>query len=178
MKIRYILFVTVTLYVASQIAFAQKRPDKTTNGKITFKAKNAGLDVIGTLDIIDLNILIDENNLAQSHVIATADPRSINTGIKIRDNHLRKSDYFDVTTHPVIKLQSIQLTRAGKSLQGVFDLTIKNITKRVTIRFTRKKQDTSVRFEGSFIINRMDYKIGEASSILENNVQIFFDVVQ
>jgi polyisoprenoid-binding protein YceI len=178
MKMKHVVLVTAILYVASQIAFAQKRIEKSTNGKITFKINNAGVEVSGTLDIAALEISIDEKDLEQSLVVATADPNTINTGIKIRDNHLRRTDYFDVADYPTIKLQSKKFARAGKSLEGVFDLTIKNVTKTVIVRFTHKKQNNSDMFDGSFSINRMDFKIGEESPILDNEVRIYFSVVQ
>jgi polyisoprenoid-binding protein YceI len=178
MKMKHVLLVTAILYVASQLAFAQKRIEKSTNGKITFKINNAGVEVSGTLDIAALEISIDEKHLEQSRVVATADPNTINTGIKIRDNHLRRTDYFDVAGYPTIKLQSKKLTRAGKSWEGMFDLTIKNVTKTVKVRFTHKKKNNSNMFDGSFSIDRMDFKIGEKSSILDNEVRIYFSVVQ
>jgi polyisoprenoid-binding protein YceI len=178
MKTKHVLLVIAILYVASQITFAQKRIEKSTNGKITFKVNNAGVEVSGTLDVAALEISFNEKDLEQSSVTATADPNTINTGIKIRDNHLRRTDYFDVAGYPTIKLQSKKFTRAGKSLEGVFDLTIKNVTKQVTIRFTHKKQNNSDMFEGSFSINRMDFKIGEESTILDNEVRIYFSVVR
>lgn len=175
---KYIFLITITLYVASHIAFAQKRIDKTSNGKITFKIKNAGVEVIGTLDIVDLQISVDQKNLDKSRVLATADPNSVNTGIRIRDNHLRRGDYFDADMFPSIKLESKSIARSGKSLQGVFNLTIKGITKPVVVRFTSKRKNDSVLFEGSFSINRTDFSIGEDSSILDEEVRIFFSVWQ
>jgi polyisoprenoid-binding protein YceI len=178
MKMKHVLLVTAILYVASQIAFAQKRIEKSTNGKITFKINNAGVEVSGTLDIAAMEISIDEKDLEQSRVIATADPNTINTGIKIRDNHLRRADYFDVAAYPTIRLQSKTFVRAGRSLEGVFDLTIKNVTKTVTIRFKHKKQNNLDVFDGSFSINRTDFKIGDESPILDNEVRIYFSVAR
>jgi polyisoprenoid-binding protein YceI len=178
MKMKPVLLVTAILYVATQLVFAQKRIEKSTNGKITFKINNAGVEVSGTLDIAALKISIDEKDLKKSLVVATADPNTINTGIKIRDNHLRRTDYFDVAAYPTIRLQSKTITRTGRSMEGVFDLTIKNVTKTVTVRFTHKKQNNSDLFEGSFSINRMDFKIGDESPILDNEVRIYFSVVQ
>lgn len=175
MKLKIIALIVATLYVFSQIAFAQRR-DEHSRGQVTFTIKNAGIEVTGTIDIIDLQIMFDEKNLAKSHVIAIADPNKINTGIKIRDNHLRRSDYFDVIHYPAIKLQSKDFRKVGKNFEGHFDLTIKNVTKPVVVNFSRKENDRSIFFDGSFAINRTDFHIGEDSAILDELVTVYFNI--
>jgi polyisoprenoid-binding protein YceI len=178
MKMRYILFLTATLYVASQIALAQARYEKEPANKITFKIKNAGMDVTGSIDAVELKITFDENNLGQSSVFAVADPKTINTGIRIRDQHLRRSDYFDVVHYPSIKLKSKSFKKSGKKFEGRFDLTIKDKTREVVIPFVRKRKEIADTFEGSFVINRMDFQLGEDSAILDEKVEISSEISQ
>lgn len=177
MKTKFITLFAIALYLASQIAFAQKSKELNCKGEVTFKVKNAGIDVTGTIDISDLQVNFDEKNLAQSHVVAIADPNKINTGINIRDNHLRRTDFFDVIHYPTIKLQSTAFRKAGKVFEGQFDLTIKNLTKRVVAYFSRKETGNMVIFNGSFVINRRDFHIGEDSAILSELVTVYFSII-
>ncbi len=176
MKMKYILFLTTTLYIVSQIAFAQKRNERDSGNTITFKIKNAGIEVIGSIDVDAIQIVFDENDLERSTVIASANPKTINTGIRIRDQHLHRSDYFDVEHYPAIKLISKKFSRSGKKFEGHFDLTIKNKTSEVVIPFIRKRKNGIDSFEGSFEIDRIDFQLGDASAILDERVQIFFQI--
>ena len=176
MKMKYILLLTTTLYVVSQISFAQRRYDNQPKNKITFKIKNAGIEVEGLIDVTDIQITFDEDNLERSSVIAFASPKTINSGIRIRDQHLCRSDYFDVAHYPSIKLVSKKFRKSGKRFQGYFDLTIKNKTREVVIPFIRKRKDSIDSFEGSFEIDRTDFELGDTSTILDENVEIFFQI--
>ena len=103
----------------------------------------------------------------------SADPSSIETGIGIRDKHLRRSDYFDTNTYPEIRLQSKSFRKTGKNeFEGKFDLTIKSTTKEITIPFTRKKKGDITYYEGDFEINRLDFNIGEESLTLDETVRV------
>ena len=176
MKITFVVLFAPALYIFSQIAFAQKEREVNPKGEVTFKIKNAGMDVTGTIDITDLQIVFDEKNPGRSQVIATADPNKINTGIKIRDNHLRRADYFDVVHYPTIKIQSRAFKKDGGNFEGHFDLTIKNFTKGVVVHFTRKEKNNTVVYKGSFVMGRSDFHLGEDSAILGELVTVNFSV--
>ncbi|HYG18546.1 MAG TPA: YceI family protein [Ohtaekwangia sp.] len=55
---------------------------------------------------------------------------------------------------------------------GEFDLTIKGITRTVSIPFTVRRQNNSTLYKGSFEINRLDFGLGEKSAILDERVKI------
>ena len=140
---------------------------------VTFKVINAGLEVDGTLEVKSTNITFDPDNLQGASIQVSADPSSIETGIGIRDKHLRRSDYFDTNTYPEIRLQSKSFRKTGKNkFEGKFDLTIKSITKEITIPFTRNQKGNTTYYEGGFEINRLDFNIGEQSLTLDETVRI------
>lgn len=178
MNIKHVILVVATFCVVPRIDFAQPESKQYFPGEVIFKVRNAGIDVTGTIDITELHIMFDEKNPGKSQVLATADPNKINTGITIRDNHLRRADYFDVLHYPTIKLQSTDFKKVGKYFEGRFDLTIKNVTKSVVIPFTRKQKNDSVIFNGSFVIKRSDFHLGEDSAILGELVTVYFSVVE
>lgn len=64
------------------------------------------------------------------------DAASIDTGNEQRDTHLRSADFFDVENHPKIVFESRSVRPAGADtfeIEG--DLTIKGITKPVTVQY-------------------------------------------
>ena len=103
---------------------------------------------------------------------------TVETGIVIRDKHLRRSDYFDANKYPEIQLTSKSFSKSGKNeFTGKFDLTIKSIRKEIIIPFTRKKKGDTTYYHGDFEINRLDFNIGEASLTLDETVRVSVSAV-
>jgi polyisoprenoid-binding protein YceI len=70
----------------------------------------------------------------ESWVEVTIDAATIDTGVEMRDNHLRSADFLDVETHPTITFRSTQLEVTGDDtfrLHG--DLTIRGVTRPVVL---------------------------------------------
>lgn len=74
-------------------------------------------------------------NVAETSVDVTIQAASISTGNEMRDGHLNSADFFTVEEHPTITFVGKgvrQIDGAEFELDG--DLTIKGITKPVTLR--------------------------------------------
>ena len=90
---------------------------------------------------------------------------SIDTGVADRDGHLRSADFFDVETYPEITFVSTDVSRDGDDWTIAGDLTIKDVTKPVTVLFeeTGSARDPfgnlRVGFEGEATINRKDWDL-------------------
>ena len=61
---------------------------------------------------------------------------SIDTGNQERDTHLRSGDFFDTAKFPQIAFKSTSIQKAGKAYKITGDLTIRGVTKRVTLDAT------------------------------------------
>lgn len=146
--------------------------------QIAFTVANSGFDVEGTLKVNDAQIDFDTNNLSHSRIRASADPASIKTGIAIRDNHLKRSDYLDATKYPWILVESKEFVKTGKNqFRGKFNLTIKSVTREVFIPFTREQKEGTTYYKGDFEINRLDFYIGEESLTLDNTIRLSVSAV-
>ena len=137
---------------------------------VRFRIKNFGFNVAGTFTGLQGKIIFDPNNLATAKVEVSIDARTINTGIDLRDNHLRKSDYFDVENYPQIKFVSVKISPGTKSgTLFIFGrLTIKKVTKDISFPFTVTPKDNGYLFSGEFKLNRRDFKVGGGSTISDN----------
>jgi polyisoprenoid-binding protein YceI len=141
--------------------------------KVTFKIKNAGISVDGTFDSIRAILDLEKNEWHQASLSGKIRASTIDTGIRLRDKHLRNEDYFDVENFPYIKMHSTHLKKVNnQTLYGTFILNIKNIEKEVKIPMDFSKNGNIISLKGEIIINRQDFELGEDSVILSDNVTI------
>ncbi len=77
--------------------------------------------------------IVTGENLSDSTVTASIDASSIDTNNEQRDGHIRSADFFDVENHPQWTFRSTALRVDGGDLALDGDLTIKGVTKPVTL---------------------------------------------
>ncbi|HNV11447.1 MAG TPA: YceI family protein, partial [Propionibacteriaceae bacterium] len=101
---------------------------------------------------------------ADAKVELTIQAGSVNTRNEGRDGHLVSADFFDVENYPTITFSSTSVKVLGDdSLELTGDLTIKDVTKPITIGFeftgaaTDPFGNERVGFEGSVVVNRKDH---------------------
>jgi len=131
---------------------------------------------------------IDTANPAASSVALTIQTASIDTGVADRDGHLKSGDFFDAEANPEITFVSTKVERDGDDWAITGDLTIKGVSKPVTIDFesTGSARDPfgnlRVGFEGSTSINRKDWGLTwnaalETGGVLvSEKIKLEFDV--
>jgi len=140
---------------------------------IKFRIKNAGFTVSGFFSGFNLDVKYDKNQISNSKFNGTVKVETINTGNSSRDNHLKKSDFFDVAKYPSMKFESTSISSAGSGKITVSgNLTIKNITKKVSFETTVGSKSGKTTFSSSLLINRIDYGVGESSWTLANELYI------
>ena len=134
--------------------------------RIAFTIKNLGFTVTGAFSGIKGTILFDPQNLPGSSINVSVDAASVNTDNSMRDDHLRGETYFDVKRYPKISFVSTNITALrNRSFLVTGKLTIKNISKEISIPFTVKQVPGGFAFVGSFSINRRDFDVGGTSII-------------
>lgn len=89
------------------------------------KVRGSFNTVNGTIDIAE--------NPEGSTVEVSIDAGSINTGAEDRDAHLRSPDFLDVENHPTLTFRSTAVRRDGDDYLVDGELTIRDITKPVTL---------------------------------------------
>jgi len=110
-------------------------------------------------------VLLDEKDLTKSKVELTVQAASIDTGVADRDKHLRNGDFFDVEKHPTITFKSTKIVKAGKGFKITGDMTIRGVTKSITLNATLSDAVTSPwgkQVRGAKItgkLNRLDYGV-------------------
>lgn len=170
--LKHLISIFILLFIMQANIQAQAEWQALSTSHVTFKIKNAGLNVNGSFDGLETDINFSPEQLSKSKITATVSTKTIDTGINARDTHLRSDDYFSVVKYPKIKMISTKLEKNGSSYIGYFDLTIRDVTKSIKMPFKFTQQDKLATFEGTFSINRRDFNVGGWSMILGNEADL------
>ena len=137
-----------------------------THSRIGFVARHAMVTKVrGSFNEFAGTGQLDAANPANSSLQVTIQAASIDTRNADRDGHLRSNDFFDMENHPLITFVSTSVALAGDEFSVTGDLTIKGVTKPVTVVFeyTGTAVDpfgnTRLGLEGSTTVNRKDWGI-------------------
>lgn len=141
--------------------------------------------VRGQFNKIAGTIEFDPQDIGGSSVELTIEAAHINTGIQKRDDHLRSSDFFDVTTHPAITFISRRVDSVkGNRAAVTGDLTLHGITREVTVaaEFHGPVKDPfgdgiSMGFTGSAVINREDFGMTWNQPMADNGLMLGREVM-
>jgi len=141
--------------------------------KVTFKVKNMGIFVDGKFTDIAIESNFNKDDLNNSFIHAIIQVASLDTDNKKRDKDLMKSKYFDVNKFKEIKFISTKIEKSeGNKYKLTGNLTIKNITKLVSIPFEIIVGDSDQVISANFELNRKDYKVGGNSWVMSDEVFI------
>lgn len=116
-------------------------------------------------------------------VEVTIDVASVSTGFKKRNDHLRSPDFFNAVEFPEITFKSTKVTFQGKGATVVGDLTIKGVTKSVTLTvdsincgvhpFSKKEV---CGFNATTQLKRSDYGVKYALPAVGDDISLTLEV--
>jgi polyisoprenoid-binding protein YceI len=138
-----------------------------SHSRVGFVARHAMVTKVrGSFNEFDGTGSFDAANPTAAQLQLTIQAASIDTRNADRDAHLRSNDFFDMETYPEIRFASTAVEQTGDDeYQVTGDLTIKGVTKPVTIEFeyTGTAVDpygnTRVGLDGKTTVNRKDWGI-------------------
>jgi polyisoprenoid-binding protein YceI len=168
-----LLFIVIHSIIHAQVYVPV---DATSN--VRFKIKNFGSTVDGSFKGLKGSINFDASNLSNALFDVTINAATVDTGIGMRDNHLRKPDYFGVIHFPTIRFVSTKVDKSVKPNEAVIfgKLTIKNTTKEISFPFRYVETNGVLHFTGDFKINRRDFNVGGSSISLSDELIVLLDV--
>ncbi|MEY7972256.1 YceI family protein [Saccharomonospora xinjiangensis] len=138
-----------------------------SHSRIGFVARHAMVTKVrGAFNEFDGTATVNGDDPAASSAQLTIKAASIDTRNADRDGHLRSNDFLAMDEHPEITFRSTAIAQTGQdSFDLTGDLTVKGVTRTVTIPLTFEGQATDpfgnvrVGFEGSTTINRKDFGV-------------------
>lgn len=135
---------------------------------LNFSVKHLGISFVdGRFDKYEGTFVGNPEDLTKGTFNFTVDLNSINTGVEMRDNHLKSADFFDTAKFNSMKFDTKSIKKTGKDkYELVGNLTIKNITKPVTFRLVYGglladdgSGNTKLGFQATTTINRFDFDV-------------------
>ena len=136
-----------------------------THSEVTFSVKHLAISTVrGIFERFTASIVTAEDP-SKSTVEASIEVASINTNQKDRDKHLRTNDFFKADEFPNITFTSSSVVLTGDDITVVGDLTLRGVTKSVTLTgqfggtVTDGYGQTKAGFTASTKINRHDYGV-------------------
>lgn len=163
----------LTLSLLSSLSFAGNWVTNRDHSEILFQVSYMGVsELTGRFNEFSGNVHYGDKTQHPEKLEVLISSSSIDTGNKMRDGHLRGSDFFQSNQHPYIKFTSdkIKFIKSG-SYRALGILNIKGIAKPAEIEFTTTEslKDTwgydnkFVKFKSS--VNRKDFGINWNKSL-------------
>lgn len=123
--------------------------------------------------------VVFDRNAKTGSAEVTIDAASVNTGIALFNSQMQSADFFDAANYPVITFKSSNMTLDGDQLSLAGDLTIKGVTKPVTLAVTRFKCASNPTFQAdtclanaTLTIKRSDFNMGKYAFLASNDVTL------
>jgi len=109
----------------------------TAHSIIGFKVKHLMVSTArGAFKEFEGTIVAPDDTFENAQVSFTAQTASIDTHNEMRDQHLQSADFFDAQQFPTLSFTSTSFTKKGDEFEVMGDLTIKDVTKPVTLTVT------------------------------------------
>lgn len=174
MKKRSLLFLAMALMF--QMGFTQNWQAQPKDTRISFKIKNFGLWVEGSLTGIQAQIQFDPSSPASGKMEGKVPVSSISTGIKKRDEHLQKEDYFHAQAYPFIIMRSEKLEGQGGEFRFTGQIDIRGVRQPIQFPFFFVEKDGRGLFTANFSLNRLAFQVGPSQGPLGTQVDVSLSV--
>jgi polyisoprenoid-binding protein YceI len=137
----------------------------TTHSSAEFSVRHLMItNVRGRFGALSGTVDYDPQAPEASQINVTIDATSIDTREDKRDAHLRSPDFFDVEKFPTLTFVSKQVTKSKDGFLALGDLTIRGVTKEITLEVEGPTETTKDPWGNSRIgasatakINRKDW---------------------
>lgn len=107
------------------------------------------------------------------------DVASIDTGIRMRDNHLRGPDFFDAERHPQATFVVSSVRREAEQWTVSGTLTVRGVTHPIGVPVTLTVVDGALRVVGQLTVNRKAFGVAYDSFLnpIRDEVRVSFDLM-
>ena len=152
----------------------------TNHTQVTWSVNHLGFSMLqGQFGASGGQAVIDPARPAAAKIDVTFDVGQMSVTSAPFANHLKSADFFDVAKHPSARFvsRSVALRGTGGLVTG--DLTIKGITRPVTLNATfvgagpnPRSKKTNFGFRATGTINRSDFGLGMAAPAVSDRVDL------
>lgn len=181
MRTRLSVLLAFVLSVTAQVVAADVFTIDPAHSSANFAVKHLMISTVrGRFSDVSGTITYDEKDPAKSSVLAVIKTASVNTDNQTRDRDLRSANFFETDKYPEMRFQSTKVERIGDQLQVTGNLTMKGVTRQITLPITlvrvEVKGKTRLGIETSTTLNRFDYNVSFDSSGTTVGKEIKIDI--
>ena len=131
----------------------------TTATSIGFQAKAAfGMKVNGRFDQYESTITVGPS-VAESAISSTIWTDTVDTGIKLRDEHLRADNVFATARFPTLDFRSTYIVETPTGLHVTGTLRVRDISQPVSFQATRSTTAGPPRYTATVVVSPKEYGI-------------------
>lgn len=173
--------ILIGLLFVSTSALAQSYKPTDTGSKVHFVIKNFGIGTGGDFKGLQGNILFSPEDVTNCKFSVSVSAATVDTDNSSRDTNLKSDEYFDVEKYPDIQIVSTKIEKTNKTATGFYYFTgnmiMHGVTKEISFPFQATEVKDDYLFTGEFEIKRLDFGVGEKSSVLGNTVVVTLSVL-
>lgn len=147
--------------------------------EVTFRATSRLQTADGRFDRFRGEVHADPRDPTSARVRVVIEAASIDTANRRRDTHLRSEDFFWVERHPDVVFESVRVERgAAGRLAIVGRLTMRGVTRDVTVPVDVALAETAVVARGELVLDRKEYGLSYNSFFnpIDDTVRVAFRV--
>jgi polyisoprenoid-binding protein YceI len=172
----HIFSAAIVCAIAMAPAVAQQKLD-VAKSDISFTSRQMGVPVDGRFKRFDAQLAFDPKKPETSKIGFTVDLTSADIGNADTEKELTKPGWFDSARVPTATFASSAVKAlGGGKFEVAGKLSIKNLSQNVVVPVALTQKDGITRAEGSFVIKRLDFKIGDGewndTSLVANEVTV------
>ena len=172
-----LVLVASTVATAAHAAVVHYRvqPEAT---EVTFQATSRLMNADGRFHRVAGDIAVDPADLATARITLSIETASIDTGIGMRDNHLRSEDFFDTRKFPMATFESTRVEATGTRAVVHGRFTLHGVARDIAVPVDVTLSDVALVAVGDVVVNRRDYGMTYQSSLnpIGNEVRVRFTV--
>ena len=156
-----------------------------SSSKIGFSIRHLTGRAQGVFSNASGTLSFSKDRPADSRVAVSVEVASIDTKSAKRDEHLRTEEYFWVEKFPKMTFKSLSFRKvAENSYMVTGPLVIRGHSKDISVPMTLRKAgstwatgEDTLQFQGDFVLDRTEFGVGTAGSLLGNEVtlNLFFE---
>jgi polyisoprenoid-binding protein YceI len=164
-----VLALAILLATSSAMFAADEYAYDGVHSSISFKARHLDLSWIhGRFNEASGKFVLDRENPSKSTFELSIKADSVDTGNKLRDDHLRQPDYFDTKQFPTIDFKSTSVKPIDGGFEVAGNFTMHGTTKPVTITLTGGKEiewkgTKRVGFSTELALKRSDFNFDKTA---------------
>ncbi|MGY4494461.1 YceI family protein [Pseudomonas sp. TE3610] len=155
-------------------SFTQLQADKSS---VEFTYEQMGVSMDGHFKTLAGQVSFDPAHPENAKAVLDIDLASVDTGSPENDDEVVGKSWFNTASFPKGHFELTSLTpKGGNHYDVAGKLTIKGISKDVVAASTFTEQGNTGVFEGTFVLKRGDYSIGEGEwssfDVVANDIKI------